>query len=130
MAGQLGVTHMLAFARTEAGVNLRVARVPHGPTLTFRVVNYSLAKDVLASQRRPKSPGNEFMNAPLVSFIMCAYGEAGIQSLAGPLTPQDCCMLAGDEQLQWRGKADEAHDRHVPESVCPDQRPDGKSLTE
>jgi ribosome biogenesis protein SSF1/2 len=69
VAGQLGVTHMLIFGRTEIAVNLRIARVPHGPTLTFRVCTYSLARDVLAAQRRPKSPGIEFQTAPLVSNI-------------------------------------------------------------
>lgn len=37
-----------------------------GPTLTFRVVSYSLMKDVVALQRRPHSPGAEFKSPPLV----------------------------------------------------------------
>lgn len=39
---------------------MRVARVPRGPTLTFRVLNYSLMKDVFLSQKKPHSPGVEF----------------------------------------------------------------------
>ncbi|RKP05756.1 Brix domain-containing protein, partial [Thamnocephalis sphaerospora] len=72
VAGQLGVTHMMAFARTETGTNLRIARLPHGPTLTFRVCTYSLVKDVLAVQRNPKSPGTEFLTAPLL--VMNGFG--------------------------------------------------------
>ncbi|KAI9593677.1 Brix domain-containing protein [Syncephalis fuscata] len=72
VAGQLGVTHMLVFGRTETAVNLRMARVPHGPTLTFRICTYSLARDVLSSQRRPKSPGAEFQTAPLL--VMNNFG--------------------------------------------------------
>ncbi|KAJ9104766.1 hypothetical protein QFC19_003907 [Naganishia cerealis] len=45
MAGPLGVTHMMIFTLTEAAnVHLRVARIPAGPTLTFRVERYSLMK--------------------------------------------------------------------------------------
>ncbi|RUS24644.1 Brix domain-containing protein [Jimgerdemannia flammicorona] len=66
VAGQLGVTHFLIVSRTEAGTNLRIARVPRGPTLTFRVVTYSLARDVLALQKNPHSPGAEFHTSPLL----------------------------------------------------------------
>ncbi|RUS24643.1 Brix domain-containing protein [Jimgerdemannia flammicorona] len=68
VAGQLGVTHFLIVSRTEAGTNLRIARVPRGPTLTFRVVTYSLARDVLALQKNPHSPGAEFHTSPLVGI--------------------------------------------------------------
>lgn len=41
----LHVTHLLAFTLTDAAnVHLRVARLPQGPTLTFRVGRYSLMK--------------------------------------------------------------------------------------
>ena len=62
----LGVTHLLMFSQTTMGTNFRVARLPRGPTLTFRVTSFSLMKDVTASQKRPHSPGREFLTAPLV----------------------------------------------------------------
>lgn len=40
--------------------------MPAGPTFTFRIEKYSLAKDVLKSQKRPKFSGKEFGTAPLV----------------------------------------------------------------
>ncbi|KND00441.1 uncharacterized protein SPPG_04760 [Spizellomyces punctatus DAOM BR117] len=66
VAGQLSVTHLLIFSKTSAGINLRIGRIPRGPTLTFRVNSYALTPDVLALQSRPKSPGTEFNSAPLV----------------------------------------------------------------
>jgi ribosome biogenesis protein SSF1/2 len=43
------VTHLLAFTLTDASnVHLRMARLPQGPTLTFRVLRYSLVKCVAA----------------------------------------------------------------------------------
>lgn len=45
IAPTLGVTHLMAFTLTDAAnVHLRVARLPQGPTLTFRVQRYSLMK--------------------------------------------------------------------------------------
>ena len=45
IAPTLGVSHMLAFSLTDAAnVHMRVARLPQGPTLTFRVQRYSLVK--------------------------------------------------------------------------------------
>ena len=47
IAPTLGVSHMLAFSLTDAAnVHMRVARLPQGPTLTFRVQRYSLVKYV------------------------------------------------------------------------------------
>ena len=43
MAGPLGVTHILVLNKTKRGTNLRIARTPRGPTLTFRVPAYTLS---------------------------------------------------------------------------------------
>ena len=37
LAGSLRVSHLLMFTQTERAVNLRCARMPHGPTVTFQV---------------------------------------------------------------------------------------------
>lgn len=66
VAGQLGVTHFLIFSRTEKNVNLRISRVPRGPTLTFRVAEYALAKDCLALQKNPKTSDVEYHKSPLL----------------------------------------------------------------
>ncbi|KIW08224.1 uncharacterized protein PV09_01152 [Verruconis gallopava] len=67
MCGPLGVTHLLLFSRSESGnTNLRIAITPRGPTLHFRVENYSLCKDVARSQRRPKNSKDLYLTAPLL----------------------------------------------------------------
>ena len=68
VAGQLSVTHMLVFSRSASSgiANLRVGRFPRGPTASFHVTSYSLAKDVRLLQSRPRSPGSEFLKSPLV----------------------------------------------------------------
>lgn len=66
VASVLGVTHMLSFSQSEVATNMRVLRCPRGPTLTFRVLSYSLMSDVVALQRRPHAHGAEFRSPPLV----------------------------------------------------------------
>jgi ribosome biogenesis protein SSF1/2 len=67
MAGPLGVSQLLLFSRSETGhTNLRIARCPRGPTIHFRIQDYSLCKDVRKALRNPKSPGKEFLTPPLL----------------------------------------------------------------
>lgn len=49
----MGVTHLGLFTQTENGVNMRVACLPRGPTLSFRVMEYSMTAEVRRVQRRP-----------------------------------------------------------------------------
>ncbi|KAG5439116.1 hypothetical protein PCANB_001415 [Pneumocystis canis] len=66
MTGPLGVTHLLLLSKTEYGANMRIVRAPHGPTLYFRIKAYSLCKDIIKTQKHPKSPGPEFLTPPLL----------------------------------------------------------------
>lgn len=70
MAGPLNVSHLMVFSQSEAGTTqLRIARMSRGPTITFKVNNYSLCKDVRKIQRNPKSitsESKEYLNPPLL----------------------------------------------------------------
>ena len=69
MAQPLGVTHIMVFTLTEANnVHFRMARLPTGPTLTFRVERYSLMKDLVNASLRNlgKAPGGEYRTPPLL----------------------------------------------------------------
>ena len=67
VCGQLGVSHLAVFTSSEAGnVYLKLARVPRGPTITFKVQGYSLMKDLFNMQCHPHSPGTEYEHSPLV----------------------------------------------------------------
>lgn len=67
MAPALKVSHLMAFSLTDLAPSLRIARLPQGPTFSFRVERYSLVKDVLHASRRPRSMNLEYLSAPLVS---------------------------------------------------------------
>ena len=74
MAGPLGVTHMLIFNQTAAGINMRILRAPRGPTVTFRVNKFALTGDIMHSARRPTTPGSEFLTPPML--VLNNFGGA------------------------------------------------------
>lgn len=57
VAGPLGVTHFISVQHNDLGPTLRIIKHPKGPTITFRVCQYSLVKNILNMQKRPHSPG-------------------------------------------------------------------------
>ncbi|XP_021775407.1 peter Pan-like protein isoform X2 [Chenopodium quinoa] len=71
VAGPMGVTHFLILSKTHSGPFLRVAKTPQGPTLTFKIHEYSLAIDVARAQLRPRCPQDLFKNSPLVKLSLC-----------------------------------------------------------
>ncbi|KAG6462323.1 hypothetical protein O3G_MSEX013188 [Manduca sexta] len=66
VSGYLHVSHMMVFTETELGSYMRLARLPRGPTLTFRIHNYSLARDVISSLRKQYVMMRAFQHAPLI----------------------------------------------------------------
>lgn len=67
MAGPLGVTHFLLFSKSANGnTNMRLALTPRGPTLHFKVENYSLCRDVEKALRRPRGGGQDHKTPPLL----------------------------------------------------------------
>eukprot|EP01123_Difflugia_compressa_P002127 TRINITY_DN12854_c0_g1_i1.p1 TRINITY_DN12854_c0_g1~~TRINITY_DN12854_c0_g1_i1.p1 ORF type:complete len:448 (-),score=100.90 TRINITY_DN12854_c0_g1_i1:71-1414(-) len=73
VAGPYGVSHFLMLTGTDVGSYLRIARVPQGPTLTFRISQYSHSSDVRAIQTNPHSPGNEFLYPAVL--VMSGFKE-------------------------------------------------------
>lgn len=54
------------FTSTERASYVRFGRFPRGPTLTFRMLNYSLSRDVLAQVKKQYAFDKTFRNFPLV----------------------------------------------------------------
>ncbi|CAM9431908.1 unnamed protein product [Choristocarpus tenellus] len=69
----LGVTHLLVFTQTERSLNFRVCRTPSGPTLTFKVVQFSLMRHVRALQKRPLDFSRAYITSPLV--VLNNFGD-------------------------------------------------------
>uniref|UniRef100_A0A8D0DTF4 Peter pan homolog n=1 Tax=Salvator merianae TaxID=96440 RepID=A0A8D0DTF4_SALMN len=76
VAGPLGVTHFLVFTKNPSTINLKLFRLPGGPTLTFRVTQYSLIKDVVSSLKRHRMHEQQFTHHPLL--ILNNFGLQGM----------------------------------------------------
>ncbi|CAH2043959.1 unnamed protein product [Thlaspi arvense] len=72
VSGPMGVTHFLMLAKTASALTLKVARTPQGPTLTFKIHQYSLASDIAQSQLRPRCPADLFKTPPLI--VLSGFG--------------------------------------------------------
>lgn len=77
LAMPMGISHILAFTQNEERLNLRLARVPDGPTMTFRVKQFSLSRHVKAIQRRPYTSAGAFQQPPVV--VTNNFGDATAQ---------------------------------------------------
>ncbi|KAJ8251344.1 hypothetical protein GJAV_G00220340 [Gymnothorax javanicus] len=77
LAGPLGVTHFIIFRKTPSSINMRLARLPKGPMLHFRVVKYSLIKDVVSSLKKHRMHQNQFSHHPLL--VLNNFGLDGLQ---------------------------------------------------
>lgn len=66
VASLLNVTHILMFTTTEKAVYLRLIRLPKGPTLTYRITEFTNARIVRSAIRRPMLYDSLFRKQPLM----------------------------------------------------------------
>lgn len=66
LSGIFHVSHMVLFTRSEKSMSMKIARMPKGPTLSFRVQSFILAKDVLSSMKKQFVEEEAFKHPPLV----------------------------------------------------------------
>lgn len=74
IAGPLHVTHLLVFTQTEHGDYMKIVRMPRGPTLHFKLVDYSLRRDVLDVIKRKHTHQKQFLTQPLL--VLNGFGAA------------------------------------------------------
>ena len=76
VAGLLNVSHFIIYTKTDTSVNMKLCRLPRGPTLTFKVRNYSLINDVVSSLKKPNLEHIQYLNHPLL--VMNNFGGEGM----------------------------------------------------
>nr|CAG4638410.1 EOG090X0508 [Cyclestheria hislopi] len=77
ISGPLHVSHLVMFTRSEISPYVRFCRLPHGPTLTFKIVGYSLCRDVISIQKRQHTYDKQFLTHPLV--VLNNFSGEGFQ---------------------------------------------------
>tara|TARA_B110000977_G_C11089844_1_gene496318 strand:- start:6072 stop:7634 length:1563 start_codon:yes stop_codon:yes gene_type:complete len=80
VSGPLGISHFLILSATDRSKYIKMCRTPRGPTLSFRVHKYTLAREVQSAQKNPRSPASAFRSAPLV--VLNNFGDEPHQKLA------------------------------------------------
>uniref|UniRef100_A0A6B2L3C8 Brix domain-containing protein n=1 Tax=Arcella intermedia TaxID=1963864 RepID=A0A6B2L3C8_9EUKA len=66
-AKELGVSHVIRFSETFIGKYMTIARLPDGPTATFKILSFATAKDVHKSQKTPHNLSAKELNySPLL----------------------------------------------------------------
>ena len=66
VAGVLGVRNFIIVSKTLLGPQLRLARVPRGPTLSFEINAYANSRDVRSSQRNAGERKKRELQPPLL----------------------------------------------------------------
>lgn len=76
LTGTLGLTHIMSLSQNKSRLSMRLARTPSGPTLTFKIQQFSLCKNVRKVQRRPFdiNSTNITSNPPIV--VTNNFGDA------------------------------------------------------
>lgn len=75
VAGVFGVTHVMTFSQSSVAPYWKIARLPAGPTLTFRVHEFTLASDIRSQQKKSRVSPNDFMVSPLV--VLNGFRDTG-----------------------------------------------------
>lgn len=66
LSGIFHVSHMVLFTRSEKSMSMKISKMPKGPTLSYRVHSFILAKDVLSSMKKQFVEEGAFQQPPLV----------------------------------------------------------------
>ncbi|XP_015428489.1 PREDICTED: protein Peter pan [Dufourea novaeangliae] len=77
IASVLHVTHMCIFTRAEQGMYFKLCRLPRGPTLSFKIHSFSLARDVVSMLKKQMVYEELFKNSPLV--VLNNFSGEGMQ---------------------------------------------------
>lgn len=75
IATQVGVTHFWMLSATAVAPYLRLATIPQGPTLSFRITAYTPSVHVRAAQRRPAMLQTHDLDEPPLLVLNNFSGE-------------------------------------------------------
>lgn len=78
VAAPLGVSHLMVVQQGARAPNLKVARMPHGPTVSFRIEAYALSRQIRAAQKKVYDITAALLNPPLV--VLNNFEESVLQN--------------------------------------------------
>ena len=66
IAGPLHVTHLLIFTQTDLNDHMKIVRLPRGPTIHFKLEEFSLCNDVMSIMKKKITHKKQFLQQPLL----------------------------------------------------------------
>lgn len=75
LSGIFHVSHMCIFNEAQTQISFKILRMPRGPTLSFKVHQYSLSRDVIGLQKKSYDDHKAYLQPPLV--IMNSFSGEG-----------------------------------------------------
>jgi len=76
LTGSLGLTHIMSLSQNKDKLSMRMARTPAGPTLTFKIQQFSLSKNIRQVQRRPFDIHSSKINSHPPIVVTNNFGDA------------------------------------------------------
>lgn len=74
VATQLGLSHLLTVSQTNSNVVFKIGKFMNGPTLHFRVNEYSLSSHIKMTQKKPFESTAALQTAPIV--VLNNFGQS------------------------------------------------------
>ncbi|KAG0717701.1 Suppressor of SWI4 1 [Chionoecetes opilio] len=83
VAATMHVTHLVIFTQTKLGLYLKLCRLPHGPTLTFKINNFANCRDVLSTVKKQHTHPSLYLMGPcLMTNLQPEEGDLHLQLAA------------------------------------------------
>lgn len=76
LTGSLGLTHIISISQNQDKLSMRLARTPSGPTLTFKIQQFSLSRNIRQVQRRPFDIHSSKINSHPPIVVTNNFGDA------------------------------------------------------
>lgn len=76
LTGPLGLTHIISISQNQDKLSMRLARTPSGPTLTFKIQQFSLSRNIRQVQRRPFDIHSSKINTHPPIVVTNNFGDA------------------------------------------------------
>jgi ribosome biogenesis protein SSF1/2 len=67
---------MMLFTNTGKGSYLKIGKLPRGPTVTFRITNFMLNRDIIKNVKQSKPLSRDFYQTPLI--VMNGFNNLNI----------------------------------------------------
>lgn len=93
LSGVFHVSHMCIFNRSTNQLSFKVARLPKGPTLNFKIHQFTLSRDVMGSMKKQYFNESSFKRSPLV---IKRYTNSQSFKQIHPTEVINCCCFLGD----------------------------------